>query len=481
MSEAQLGTSDIARLLGISRPRVWQLRKDPTFPQPIGRDKNDHEYWYETQILRWAATARKDLAAKAPRLWRATSGRRAPYLGTTIIDGYMVVLWDSEVGRIGQAYAPAGLPIDRTGEILARLLPRVHADVLVGQDAAQYDQWGPELRAVDADVPDRVYRPRWADLANVIGTAAPYWPHGLVQPEAMERWMPDSPPPAVAPRHPELNTAPLLRMHSTSPDDSHTGRAALHLARAIDAQAAEAARGDIRMLANRIDRSSIALAATILEPAAVDDPREEVLRNGWSEIIVRSDPLAHECVLLAAQWDGGRYFPFSTTTTLRREHSDQARAWYDTLKPAESTAAITRLTRGTPQACFTDPATDLPAIISERGDLVAAVPQRLPASKPLGEVIFSDGQVWIRTTDGTLYLAPEQSGCGLMWGYRGSGATTLAYLLNRLLADINSLSPRHVPGQDEQVPPGLFELIANTPRTEGATYTRAELLSAQAA
>ncbi|WP_329431133.1 hypothetical protein OG339_47195 (plasmid) [Streptosporangium sp. NBC_01495] len=473
-----LGTSDIARLLGISRPRVWQLRKDPTFPEPMGRDDHGREYWDETDILRWAATTRKDLAAKAPLLWRPTSGQQAPLLGVATVDRYAIVLWDSEVGRIGQVYAQGGLPAIGPEEVLRELLARLSADTLIGQDAGHFDRWGPDLRAVDAFAPDRIYQPRWEDLARVLGTPAPYWPSGLIQPEEMARWRPGMPPPAVPPRHPELDTGPLDRLHRDQPN-TPAGRTVLHLAREIDAQTVKSAKLNIKVLDKGVDRQFIALAATVLEPAPFDELDEVTQRAGWRDILDRADSLARECVLLAADWDGGRYFPFSTFHTLRPEHSPEVRAWQARLEPADPTAAMFRLSRHEARACFTDPVTGLPALIDRNGELRAAVPQRLYTTAPLREVILRDSRVWIRTEDGVLHLAPEQSGCGLGWGYGGSGPTTLAYLLHLLLDDITAVAPEYVPTNDTPLPDGLWELIKTTPRAEGATYTRAQLLAAR--
>ncbi|NAS27380.1 hypothetical protein GT755_37645 [Herbidospora sp. NEAU-GS84] len=475
-----LGTSAIAELLGISRPRVWQLRKDPTFPESAGRDDNGREYWRETDILRWAATARKDLAAKAPLLWRPTSGRQAPLLGLTTVDRYAIVLWDSEVGRIGQVYAQGGLPGLQPERLLQQLMDRASADILVGQDAGHFNHWGPDLIAVDGAVPERVYKPRWEDLARVLGTPAPYWPDCLVQPEEMARWRPGLPPPAVPPRHPELDTAPLDRLHRDQPD-TPAGRAVLHMARQIDAQAAQSARIDLKLLDKSADRQSIALAATMLESAAFDDPDEATLRAGWAEILDRADALARDCVLLATDWDSGRYFPFSTVAVLRPEHSPAADVWRARLQPAEPTAAMSRLSRHEAHAYFTDPTTGLPALIDRNDELHAAVPQRLYTTAALAEVILSDNQVWIRTDDGILHLAPKQSGCGLSWGYSGSGPTTLAYLIHLLLDDITALAPARVPTHDTPLPDGLWTLIKNTPQGEDATYNRDQLLAARQA
>jgi hypothetical protein len=187
---------------------------------------------------------------------------------------------------------------------------------------------------------------------------------------------------------------------------------------------------------------AITVAATPLEPSYGDDePTETILRAGWSQILARTDELAGQCVDLARRWDGGRYFPFSEIAELRPEHSAEAAAWAATLRAATHTAAYRIFGSQPTGQILIDPATDLPVITTSGGGYRAAVPQRLPATTPLEQVALRDHQVWIRTADGTLYLAPEQSGAGLTWGYSGSGPQTLALLLHRLLNDINAPAP----------------------------------------
>src|SRR5690348_113152 len=128
MSE-QLGTSDIARLLGISRPRVWQIRKDPTFPEAAGRDEQGREFWYEAQVLRWVAGTTRGLADKAPLLYRPASGAEARYIGTSMIDGHVVLRWDSELVRVGFVYSPRGFHSGQVGNALTRLLAKSNTDV----------------------------------------------------------------------------------------------------------------------------------------------------------------------------------------------------------------------------------------------------------------------------------------------------------------------------------------------------------------
>lgn len=86
----------------------------------------------------------------------------------------------------------------------------------------------------------------------------------------------------------------------------------------------------------------------------------------------------------------------------------------------------------------------------------ACVPQRISTVAPLSEVILSGDTVWIRTSDGGLWLAPSLPGRGLSWGYSGAGPNALALLLDRLLDEITGGTYRRVryaaPGSG--IPPG---------------------------
>jgi hypothetical protein len=72
-------------------------------------------------------------------------------------------------------------------------------------------------------------------------------------------------------------------------------------------------------------------------------------------------------------------------------------AAFDQLNPRQAAAET-----------LTDPATDAPVIRRDDGTLLASVPQRLPATAPLAELIL-DRPVWVRTADGTLYPAPKDA------------------------------------------------------------------------
>jgi len=106
----------------------------------------------------------------------------------------------------------------------------------------------------------------------------------------------------------------------------------------------------------------------------------------------------------------------------------------------------------------------------------ACVPQRIATLAPLAEVVLSRGfTVWIRTSDGGLWLAPALPGRGLSWGYSGGGPYALAALLDRLLDDITG-----PPVAYEKPPSGLLSLIQATPQEGTITYNRAQLPAARA-
>jgi Helix-turn-helix domain len=90
---------------------------------------------------------------------------------------------------------------------------------------------------------------------------------------------------------------------------------------------------------------------------------------------------------------------------------------------------------------------------SDNGEAATAVPQRLPATSPLAEVIL-DKPIWIRTADGNLYPAPMDPSYGLNWGYGGGGPGALALLIHRLLDDVTAQAAEH-PGD---APAGLDQL-----------------------
>jgi predicted DNA-binding transcriptional regulator AlpA len=471
----RLGTADIARLLGVSRPRVWQLRQQPGFPKPAG-EEGGREYWYEDAILRWAAGAGRTLARRAPLLYRpAASEYAARYEGARVIVGYIVLSWDSSLGRICLLYPPPGHAWT-SAERLAELVPQAAVAVGVRFD---YDAWGPNLEAVDLDAPGRRYRPRWTDLARILGAPAPWWPFELRKPEEILRWRPGSPP-TVTQAIPDPDTGPLLRLAIDQPDDSSAKTTLLHLDRTIQQQATDSAVRAVELLDELADRDVIALAATPAPTRPPDDeePPEHIRRDGWIQVVHCDDTTAAECVAIVLAWDGGRDLPFATLAEIHPALDPLAAEWVQTLVPTKRTAEFALFDERGVVRTLRDPATDLPATEDDAGVIRAAVPQFLPALAPLAEVILGEGEhvVWIRTADRRLYIAPEQPGAGVSWGYSGSGPHTLAELLDRLLDDINAPAPAI--NSSRPIPVGLLAGTTGGWET-GAVLTRAELLAAR--
>jgi hypothetical protein len=154
--------------------------------------------------------------------------------------------------------------------------------------------------------------------------------------------------------------------------------------------------------------------------------------------------------------------------------SPHGQEWARRLVPALRTAAVEVLDpRQSATAVFVDPETDAAVISDPDGRLHAAIPQRLPATSPLAEMIL-DHPIWIRTQDGILYPAPKDHYFGLSWGYRGTGPGSLAVLANRLLADINAVAADTASG----APGGLVQLMQKK-WAEGTVLTCAQLKAAR--
>jgi len=174
---------------------------------------------------------------------------------------------------------------------------------------------------------------------------------------------------------------------------------------------------------------------------------------------------------VATMWDGGDAFPFSNPEEIDPT-TEYGAEWAARLEPIERTAAF-ELIDSDQCETLTDPETGAPAIRKADGLLLAAIPQRLPATSPLAEVIL-DSPIWVRTEDGRLYPAPKHSYFGLSWGYGGSGPGSLALLINRLLDDITARGADNNHG----APEGLEELTENQwPR--GTVLTRAQMEAAR--
>jgi hypothetical protein len=467
-----LDITGIAGLLGVSRPRVWQLRKQPGFPAPSGTDEKGRDYWWESVILRWAAGSGR-LADRAPLLFRPVEpGPAARYFGVEVVRGDAVLSWDTQLGRVCMDFPGPGHGYNRRP-----------APESLDADAVVTVRWtenpaGPDLEARDAAHPEREYRPAWTDLARILGTPAPWWPVGLRRPADMSLWRPGARP-AVIRTIPDVDTTPLLQLAAVEPASSSAHATLIHLARHIQARSDKWVWHDVEDIDDWGDRDAITIAGT---PAPASEEPEEldeaVRRDGWLQILAQTDSLAIQCVQVALDNDGGRDFPFSSLAELRPDDGGELAAEFTArLEPCERSAAFALFADDMVAETWTDPQTGLPVARSRGGILRAAVPQRLPATAPLAEVTLDHGyKVWIRTADGKLWLAPEQSGTGLSWGYSGGGPLALAILLGLLLDDINAAAPHGYRGYPQ--PPGLLAGTEGGWRT-GCSLTRADLEAAR--
>ncbi|WP_433553402.1 hypothetical protein ACQP08_09205 [Micromonospora zamorensis] len=197
-------------------------------------------------------------------------------------------------------------------------------------------------------------------------------------------------------------------------------------------------------------------------------------RAGWLELLVRTDDLARRCVREVTDWDAGADLPYSNPQYIEEIESTWAYQWTQRLIPTQRTAAFELLaTPDQPGDALVDPDTDAPVWRSDGGDYTAAMPQRLPATAPLAELIL-DGPVWIRTADDKVYPAPRDSYYGISWGYGGSGPGSLALLVDALLDDINAQAPADING----APEGLEALLSRK-LPDRTVLTRVQLEAAR--
>lgn len=172
-------------------------------------------------------------------------------------------------------------------------------------------------------------------------------------------------------------------------------------------------------------------------------------------------------------WDAGRDFFFSGRTTIDTVDPYGAE-WAQRLESEPRTVAFDSLDPGDDETLI-DPETGSPAVRRSNGKIVTAIPQRLPTTSPLSELILAQ-IAWVRTRDGMLYPAPVHPHGGNTWGYEGTGPRLLALLTQRLLDDITAPAPGGA--REERVARGLARLtVQSWPR--GTVFTRERLLEAR--
>ncbi|WP_017972474.1 hypothetical protein [Actinopolyspora halophila] len=422
----------------------------------------------------------------------------AAFLGAEtddLVPGYVFLLWDSPVGVLAAAY--------RTTEKVRTGIPnhvRHHRpDIRVLLTVPDTGFWAPN----GPDVHDQPsgHSLGWRYYASAIGRAAPYWPWSLAHRELLEQWQPGDPVVTTAPAY-DTDALRLLEMAALYPDDSPVSR----VLRYYYARSAEDGRAGHRMcydaMASEARGEHIWQLAGLLDPAAAaipfdkpDEPDEDEIRTALAEIISRVDTLSETVVAELCRSTARRYLPFSHTERYRCRYSDSAplREWrqrLEELPPRQPDARFGGLDRGRGARRFVDPATSAPVERidhdhpDDETEYVTLLPQRLPTTSPLAEVILDGGDrtdevtsgdhVWVRTADGTLYPLPTGSE-GYAWGYGGTGPTTLTVIVERLLDDITA-APRtryHRPAA------ASLERLFQRKHLSGTVLTRDELEHAQ--
>lgn len=445
MSEPEyLDVAGCAALLGVSNHRVRRLVRNGEFPPPAGAD--GASYWLDSDVMRWAARQGPPLSARVPLRYWPDANASAEFLGATRVPNRycrddIVLSWAAEVGSVAIIWRPDD-PIMLT---LTDFVSDVGTDVLVTVDP-DFGLDGPALRAINRAHPEKQSDLAWSDLARVLGQPMPYWPYTLRDPDLIESWTPDSVT-VEAPARPELNTAPLLQMAGMFEPSHPTHRTLLNLVRVAQERGTRDARDDLRILAETTETAPELRVPTVVvaaEPLVIgnldadgDDVDATTRRIGWLELLGRSDTLSWQCVQEIAAWDGGSNFPFSGLEDVDQDTA-HGREWASRLEPLDKrSAAFAVLGSETTGDLLVDPITEAPAVRRADGTIRTVTAQRLPTSSRLSEVVIAR-PIWIRTDDGTLYLAPREASSGLSWGYSGSGPVTLAQLIDRLLDDITT-------------------------------------------
>jgi hypothetical protein len=225
----------------------------------------------------------------------------------------------------------------------------------------------------------------------------PYWPYALRDPDLIEAWEPGTAP-VIAPARTDLTTGPLLRMAAMLDQEHATNRTLMNLVRVDQDRATRDALQDLELATANVqrwtDRHQRSILVVAAEPLVIgdlnadsDDVDDTVRRIGWIELLGRTDPSSWACVRQALAWDGGKHFPFSSPEEIDPE-STAGRERVARLEPAKArTAEFACIDRGGAGDALVDPLTGAPAVRLPDG-VVTVVPQRLPTSSPLAEVIL---------------------------------------------------------------------------------------------
>ncbi|SCL21339.1 hypothetical protein [Micromonospora aurantiaca (nom. illeg.)] len=470
----RLGMGAVGQLLGVPRLNVWWWVKTGQLT-PTGVD-GGQPWWSEADAYEWAMS-------QPGRKWSGrvpvTAWPSMPL--TTIYDtavelpGAVALRWRTQTGPVHVVWPlPTGWRAPYVHWV-KQLAPRGEGAVVVVSGGFS-PRHGPELKGLLPGLPERTYTPTWIELAGVLGQPLPWWSLTLRDKHLLLDWKPTTET-ATAMAVPALDTGALLMMASTYSPTDPAARVLVNLARLAHSQSASSAEELVKMV-ERADLPDgvlrIAARPMPVPDADLDDIDPTQRRAGWLDLLARTDDLARRCVREVTNWDAGADLPYSNPQHIEAHESTWAYKWTQRLVPTQRTAAFELLAPPDEEGdALVDPYTDAPVWHNGTGDYTAAMPQRLPATAPLAELIL-DGPVWIRTSDGKIYPAPRDSYYGISWGYPGSGPGSLALLVDVLLDDINAQAPADING----APEGLEALLSRK-LPDRTVLTRAQLEAAR--
>ena len=475
-----LTLTQVAHILGVPRLTVWWRAKGGAFPEPKTRLISGAWLWDAADVHAWALAHGR--AYRIP-LTRWPTDTPAEHSGTRTMTGAIAQCWSHDAGTIAvvwqlpeQYHPPMSQTLHELPGVSAAVFVRLDFDVrsypnLTGMLPVR--RAGEPPNRIDADADGR-YDVAWTHLAKVVGTPLPYWPRSLRRTDLIEAWSPGDPV-ATAPAVPYLDTAALRDLADTYQADHPAAQVLTAMARHAAHQAMDDALNDLRCLDFHKEPKAPVLtiaARPLTVPAG--DPRDldpTTRRGAWLELLNRADTLAATCVDQAMKQDSGADFPYGNPDHVTVDSTAAAREWVARLRPVTVPlpAGFRMLTgRATTGEAMIDPLTDAPVRRRDDTTLVAAMPQRLPATAPLAEVIL-DRPIWVRTKDGCVWPAPQDSHYGPSWGYTGTGPGTLALTIGHLLDDINATGAHGATGEE------ALERLLQLPLPKGTVLTRTEL------
>ncbi|WP_205327632.1 hypothetical protein [Glycomyces sp. YM15] len=333
----------------------------------------------------------------------------------------------------------------------------------------------PELRLWTDHFPDH-NEPliRWEEITHVLGFAPPLFPANLRTFDIIKRWQPDQGPVSALAR--DIDVAPVLIAAATCEPDTPAHRALTQFAAEALWRDYKYAQSDIAELIDACKHHDLAWGANpypVPEPGELD---ETTTRAGWLDVLERNDDTAAAALQTMRSWTSGDgTMPYAAFTSVDPRQNQWAAEWFARLEPSSWKAAHVLFEEWPIQQYLVDPASGAVAAEDSRKIIRTLVPAAIPTMASLDSVILSGGDtgVWIRDTDGQLWIAPELAGDGVAWGYGGGGPFTLAVTLGRLLDDMASRPQLH--GKPN---PGLHELC-QFPWPDGTVLSRRDLEAAR--